>query len=213
MGRYGQRRGPGRADGKVGRHLRWDATVCRLTVALVLWSLLMVGCASPELAQSTTDGPTLTPLAIDPCALVTPAEVEDLLGAPVSDGDPFDDNTSCRYATVSEGQAAYLTLVVRQSEHPGDTPRAFEGYQSDTGEPVQSIGDRAFIRGDEVNVLKGEIWLEIFTLETPPEAEPLKAIARDAVARLGAEAARPSESASEASGASSSGRPQETRSP
>jgi hypothetical protein len=150
--------------------------------SLMVWG----GCAAGGGHQQRPLVPPGTPVAAlsdDPCSLVTPDEAATILGAPVIETHAFESNTSCEYIADAVADQKTLTLVVRRGEAVGDTAQGFEMYRGDT--PIlEGVAERAFYRGNEINVLKGETWVQIFTSdETAPE-EAMVDEARTVASRL-----------------------------
>jgi hypothetical protein len=126
--------------------------------------------------------------AIDPCALVTKAEAEEALGAPVGEAEkPKEANippslATCRYVAKSGQHVSVLTITVRIGSSPSESKSGFESTKEMfTGaQPVPGIGDDAFWFGDQLNVLKGKVYLIIGGVERDKAA----ALAQTALKRL-----------------------------
>ena len=95
---------------------------------------------------------------VDPCALVTSAEAEQVLGAPPEAERPAEANNeylaTCRYvAPRGDGLAVLAVMVSRQNGRYGfDNARRME-EEGIRIEPVSGIGDEAFWVGDPLHTL------------------------------------------------------------
>jgi hypothetical protein len=126
----------------------------------------------------------------DPCALVTPAEASEALGATVGEPErPAAGNippmlTSCNYIAPKGQGVAVLTLLVRRS---GGAAEARSGFESTrTGMPetqdVPGVGEQAFwmAGANQLHVLAGSTHLII----GGAELDKARTVAAAAVQRL-----------------------------
>jgi hypothetical protein len=129
---------------------------------------LMVGCSGGEGpgpgAPSDNPGGGSLP---DPCTLVTAAEVETAIGAPVGEGiselvsnPTTGEGRSCRFE-AADGRAEAMVEVW---PNPGELFEAYKEHQNGFGgiEDVPGLGDDAFTVGNtQVEVLKGDVLIVI----------------------------------------------------
>ena len=133
---------------------------------------------SPGQGAAPADSAAAPPSSgIDPCALVTKAEAEEALGAPVGEAErPSEANipphlSSCRYTARRGAALAILTLMVRTGYGGSESKTGFESakQQFPGAEAVAGIGEDAFFLGNQLNILQGNVYLTIggdFDLET-----------------------------------------------
>ncbi|MGH8195923.1 MAG: hypothetical protein ACREQ8_16225 [Woeseiaceae bacterium] len=144
--------------------------------------LLLAACSSDEGAAETAAPTADIP---DPCALVTGADAEQALGAPISESDrPREANNeylaTCRYVAPRGAGVAVMTIMV----HGPESGRA--GFRSLREQPfdiedVAGVGDEAFRIADTLYVLQGEVFFSIGGDLAPEQA---KALAMKAIGRL-----------------------------
>lgn len=171
----------------------------RVAPLAALGAVLVLGACSggerPERAATTSQtrsaATTLPPVRIDPCALVTSADAQVILGTsgPQPKGGRRVQDNFCSYS-VEGGYLGVLVATKRFSK-----PEFEAGARAAGGASVAGLADAAFWRSKatSLNVLKGSIVLrvDIFTRNTPKAVafEAAKALARRAVARIPAEQA------------------------
>jgi hypothetical protein len=137
---------------------------------------LLSACGSDEGAAQTAS------LDIDPCAVVTDADVVQVLGVASSESDrPTEANSeylaTCRYV-APQGQG----LMVNSPEYGR---RAFQAAREQPfeSEDVSGVGDEAFWNGDlrTLHVLQGEVY---FAIGGDVELEQAKSLTLPALGRL-----------------------------
>lgn len=141
----------------------------RVASALVAVAIaaLAVGCsggdgAGPESPAETQGGESLP----DPCTLVTAAEVETAIGAPVGEGI----SELVSNPTTGEGRSCRIQATAGRAEAMVEvwpSPAGYESYKEFMDgfggvQDVPGVGDDAFTVGrTEVQVLKGDILIVI----------------------------------------------------
>jgi hypothetical protein len=175
-----------------------DRTSLRLRVTLVGAAALLVvaaGCQVSDRSGFEVVGWVSEPVArvvVDPCRLLSAAEVEAALGSPVADGEPRSPIVPepglamCGYGTVTQ-----FGEIVVATQRPGRdafaSSRARAKQSGSTMKPayrrLNGLGDRAFSAGSGVSVLKGNTLVQVFAQYSLPDFNP---IAR----RLAAQAVR-----------------------
>jgi Protein of unknown function (DUF3558) len=159
-------------------------------------SCVLSACAGPGSAPgdkpssaATQAAPQVSSAGLDPCALVTSAEATQALGAAVGPAErPKEANhpprmATCRYV-ASHGQGvAVMSVLVQLSDTANQAQRGFQSAkeQFPGAEVVPGLGDDAFAVANQLNVLKGTVYLNItgdFDLATS------KTLAQSALERL-----------------------------
>jgi hypothetical protein len=113
--------------------------------------------------------PQVSSAALDPCALVTSAEATQALGAAVEAAErPKEANhpprmATCRYVAPRGQGVAVMSVMVQRSD---TTDQARQGFQSakeqfPSAAVVPGLGDDAFAVANQLNVLKGTVYLNI----------------------------------------------------
>jgi uncharacterized protein DUF3558 len=124
--------------------------------------------------------------AVDPCTIVSREEAAETLGMAVHDGEftvaNFDQGT-CRWP--SESDFGEISVEVRN----GDPARFTEFYESDQGEPVEGVGDRAqWFPVQGLQVLTDEYFVGVFTINVSEEETVMRdrsiALAQNLLDRL-----------------------------
>jgi len=149
------------------------------------------GDAPADKASSAAPQPTsqVSSAGLDPCALVTSAEATQALGAAVGPAErPKEANypprmATCRYVAPRGQGVAVMSVLVQRSDTSDQARRGFQSAkeQFPGAEPVPGLGDDAFAVANQLNVLKGTVYLNItgdFDLATS------KTLAQSAVERL-----------------------------
>jgi hypothetical protein len=131
---------------------------------------------SPAAEETATTAPQVSDGGLDPCALVTKADAEEVLG--VSLGDP-DRQTAGPFATCSYGGETmenYVQVQVSNDVYTADSfddAMQFAAGQLDTElAPVSGVGDNAYWFADVLWVQKGSATLDI--LVTTPKLTDLR---------------------------------------
>lgn len=143
--------------------------------------LLLAACRSDEGAAETAGTVTDIP---DPCALVTEADAEEALGAPISESDrPREANNeylaTCRYVAPRGAGVAVMTIMVHgQSGRAGFSSLREQPFEI---EDVAGVGDEAFRIADTLYVLQGEVFFSIGGDLAPEQA---KTLAMNVIGRL-----------------------------
>jgi hypothetical protein len=126
---------------------------------------------------------------LDPCALVTSAEATQALGAAVGPAErPKEANypprmATCRYVAPRGQGVAVMSVLVQRSDTADQARRGFQSAkeQFPGAAGVPGLGDDAFAVANQLNVLKGTVYLNItgdFDLATS------KTLAQSALERL-----------------------------
>jgi hypothetical protein len=152
------------------------------TLALTQCTLwLLAACGSDEGMAGTASAQEALP---DPCALVTGADAEHVLGAPGKADRPKEANNqyvaTCRYVAPRGEGVAVMTIMV----HGPEAGRA--GFRSLKEQPFESedvvgVGDEAFLMGETLYVLHEEVF---FSIGGDLALEQAKALAMKAIDRL-----------------------------
>ncbi|MEA2844310.1 MAG: hypothetical protein QOJ69_1981 [Actinomycetota bacterium] len=138
--------------------------------------LLLVGCGGGgdkgEATATTVEGASTTVAPAGsgkPCDLVTQAEVEAAVGAPVkaggSAGTP--QGTACSFSLASNGAEVILVL---KSTDQGNVANYDKIKKGSTGaKDLSGLGDKAFVAGGQAVVLKGtSLYVVTLSLDRPP---------------------------------------------
>jgi len=122
--------------------------------------------------------------AVNPCSLVTPVEIKEVLGRQVAwvkhEGSP---RPHCKY---SVGGGSVTVFVFEDPTARGGFAVGKRAQDAQT-EPVAGVGDDAYWSPDikTLNVLRGETYFTVqFYGVSSGSAETMKALARKAAARL-----------------------------
>lgn len=107
--------------------------------------------------------------ATDPCSLVTAADAGSALGAPVGSPErPKEANipprlSTCRYVAQRGQGLAVLTVMVRSSDSASEARSGFQSAreQFPGAETVSGIGDEAFWVANQLNLLRGTVYVNI----------------------------------------------------
>jgi hypothetical protein len=150
-----------------------SAIPCRAVLPLLLVSVVAACAGGSQESASTSEGgspPAATGGgAIDPCTLVTGVEAETALGAAVGDAErPKEANipprlATCRYVARSGERVAVMTVMVRLSDSPTEARSGFQSAreQFPDAEAVAGLGDEAFWIANQLNVLRGTVYVNI----------------------------------------------------
>jgi hypothetical protein len=120
-------------------------------------------------AQSSAPPSAAAGTAVDPCALVTSAEAAQALGAAVGDAErPKESNipprlATCRYVAQRGQGVAVMTVMVRLSDSASEARSGFRSAreQFPNAEAVAGLGDEAFWIANQLNVLRGTVYVNI----------------------------------------------------
>jgi hypothetical protein len=177
------------------------ALLCRILLALLL-SLALAACGAPAQGPSAALAGEVP--ALDTCALLTQADAEALLGAPVAapstnqadTGDPNDPRamSQCLYHTTGDTYKSVSVLIRRGAtgENAGDALQQIREANTLGGvmDPVVGLGDGALWNhggaADQLNVAQGR-FLVIASADLGkgvPTLEISKAVAQRVLARL-----------------------------
>jgi hypothetical protein len=190
-------------------HKQMAAVWARLIMLAILLGLALSACnAVPSQSATEQDTPVQGPAAaapeLDSCALLTPAEAEALLGAPVAApsanqvdiGDPNDTRavSQCLYHTTGDDYKS-VSVLVRRGATGEDARDALQQIRETNAlggafEPIGGLGDGALWNhggaGDQLNVAQGQ-FLVIASADLgkgAPTLEISKAIAQRVLTRL-----------------------------
>jgi hypothetical protein len=133
--------------------------------------------------------------SIDPCALLTKAEVQQVLGTDVGDGKFNPKNgagPTCQFTVGGFGQLSLMARPARPDEIPDQMVSEFKKHDV-KAEEVKGVGDKAILTLPgygmvQLGVFKGSTYL-IFTMMVPnvseEKAKPLvQKLALKAIAKL-----------------------------
>ncbi len=177
--------------------MRRPAAVLRRIGVVALAVVLTVACGgeggepagTPEAVPSAagTELPTAAG-ELDPCALVTSAEVAEALGAPATAERPSEANypprmVTCRWVAPKGAAVGVMTLMIRTG---ADAAEARAGFQAARGqfpgaEAVSGIGEDAYMVANQLNVLAGDVHL---ILTGDFDAATTKKLAQSALQRV-----------------------------
>jgi Protein of unknown function (DUF3558) len=140
-------------------------------------------------SAATQPAPQVSSAGLDPCALVTSVEATQALGAAVGPAErPKEANhpprmATCRYVAPRGQGVAVMSVLVQLSDTANQARRGFQAAkeQFPGATVVPGLGDDAFAMANQLNVLKGTVYLNItgdFDLETS------KTLAQSALQRL-----------------------------
>ncbi|MFI7488256.1 DUF3558 family protein [Micromonospora echinaurantiaca] len=135
-------------------------------------------------AESTAAEPSPTPTAaaVDPCALVSKQEAEQLAGTKLEDGQPV--RETCTYVGPVSGPTAQVEVFV------GDGAKKFLDIERDLGHelrPLGGVGDEAYASHEAVFVNGSGVWVSVRLVRLNDPAEnraPLEKVARAVAGRL-----------------------------
>ena len=143
---------------------------------------------------AATGATGLTGTSADACVLLTAADAEEALGGPVTQvsdpigeglitGEPDSFTSVCYYRPEPDDFASYASLVVIT---PGSSTETEVEAEASLGEPLEDLGDEAFVAGEQaVTVRVGETLFAVFVVRgATPDTAAEETIARRAVERL-----------------------------
>ena len=158
--------------------LRFPRSACPLGICVLF---LLSACGSDESTAPTARA------EIDPCAVVTDADVEQVLGVESSESDrPTEANNeylaTCRYVAPQGQGVKVITVMVNGAEY-GRVGFQTAKEQTFESQDVSGVGDEAFWIGDlnTLYVLQGDVHIAI---SGDVEVDQAKALALPALARL-----------------------------
>ncbi|MDO3704671.1 DUF3558 family protein [Micromonospora sp. C28SCA-DRY-2] len=127
--------------------------------------------------------PSPTPAAaVDPCALVSQQEAEQLAGTRLEDPQPV--RETCTYVGPVGGPTAQVEVFV------GDGAKKFLDIERDLGHelrPLAGVGDEAYASHEAVFVNRSGVWVSVRLVRLNDPAEnraPLERVARTVAGRL-----------------------------
>ena len=120
-------------------------------------------------SAATQPAPQVSSAGLDPCALVTTAEATQALGAAVGPAErPKEANhpprmATCRYVAPRGRGVAVMSVLVQRSDTADQARRGFQSAkeQFPGAVVVPELGDDAFAVANQLNVLKGTVYLNI----------------------------------------------------
>jgi hypothetical protein len=133
-----------------------------------------------DAAPEETTAPTQA--AVDPCALVSKQEAEQLAGTPLDDAKPI--RETCTYTGPVTGPTAQVEIGL------GDGAKKFLDIDRELGhdlKPLPGIGDETWIEDGTVFVSKSGLWVSIHLVRLDDPAvyrKPLEDLARKVAGRL-----------------------------
>jgi hypothetical protein len=145
--------------------------------------------ASDASSAAAQPAPQVSSAGTDPCALVTSEEATQALGAAVGPAErPKEANhpprmATCRYVAPRGNGVAVMSVLIQRSDTANQAQRGFQSAkeQFPGATAVPGLGDDAFAVANQLNVLKGTVYLNItgdFDLATS------KTLAQRALQRL-----------------------------
>ncbi|SDZ30196.1 Protein of unknown function [Micromonospora pattaloongensis] len=141
--------------------------------------------AQSAAVPATPDGGSATPAAgraVDPCALVSEQEAEQLAGTPLEEAVPV--RESCTYPGPPTGPTAQVEIFV------GDGAKKFLDIDRELGhdlQPLPGVGDEAYAEDFTVFVHASGVWVAIRLTRLDDAAayrKPLAELARTVAGRL-----------------------------
>jgi hypothetical protein len=142
-----------------------------VTVVSLVGVLTSCGGAADDTAstRSASSSATGAQAAIDPCGLISASEAEQALGGPVGSPErPAQANipprlVTCRYVAPRGQGVAVLSVMVRQGDSDSEARIGFQSAkeQFPGAEAVPDLGDQAFWFANQLNVLRGRVYLNI----------------------------------------------------
>jgi hypothetical protein len=168
------------------------------TVALGLALLVLTGCAgtaasvaapttvvtAPTTVAPPTDtpAPLATAVSLDPCALISQQEADQLAGTPTASGVPSGPNgtsTLCMWTGDPSGPLGQVEVYV------GDGAKKFLDIDKDTLHhpfaAVAGLGDEAWAEDNAIFFRKGDVWIGLHLVrlnDAAANAKPLETLAR-----------------------------------
>lgn len=139
----------------------------------------------PEVVATTESAaaePSPTAAAVDPCALVSRQEAEQLAGTRLEDAQPV--RETCTYVGPVSGPTAQVEVFV------GDGAKKFLDIERDLGHelrPLAGVGDEAYASHEAVFVNGSGVWVSVRLVRLNDPAEnraPLEKVARTVAGRL-----------------------------
>jgi len=143
---------------------------------------------------AATGATGITGTSADACVLLTEADAAEALGGPVTQvsdpigeglitGEPDSFTSVCYYRPEPDDFASYASLVVIT---PGSSTETEVEAEASQGEPLEDLGDEAFVAGEQaVTVRVGETLFAVFVVRNAtPDTAAEETIARRAVERL-----------------------------
>lgn len=116
---------------------------------------------------------------INACTLVSQADAESILGQAVGKGRLWPTpggGTGCSYEATGGAGGNYAALLVYVYLDGAGAFELNKKVGNSAGEPVAGIGEQAYARGDEFNVLKNNVWLSLSVIGTK-SSEKIRSVA------------------------------------
>jgi hypothetical protein len=152
--------------------------------------------ATPAGWQAAVAGLLADPgVEVDPATVVTAADAGAALGEPVGPAKPLIEQPlpvgrmrGCRYLAAS-GERASVSVFTAA----GETVKLLARLRGRFGEALPGVGDQAWLRGDTIAVVRGEVLVSIRLQgrHVPDRPAALKRLAAAAVERLAAATGTP----------------------
>jgi hypothetical protein len=180
------------------KHVRWRVLTSCTAVASVV--LLAAACGSgttsvdapatgtrPATAASAASDP------IRPCSYITKAEAEGALGIPLQDPregayNPVSLDAACEFDSAGELQTLALSVRITNLVDQAASIQRLEDLMGGDRQPVEGLGDRAFVALSQLFVFKGgrQVTVIVTAIVRPQDkrVEAREAIARMVVERL-----------------------------
>jgi hypothetical protein len=179
----------------------WEGVTARATVGSRLGYVFRMDLVGPsavvrpgpveEPAEAAVVGLLADPgVEVDPAMVVTAEDAGAALGEPVGAAEPLIEQSlpvgrmrGCRYAAAS-GERAWVSVFTAA----GETVKLLSRVHRRFGEAVPGVGDQAWLRGDSIVVVRGEVMVSIRLQgrRVPDRSVALKRLAAAAAERLAA---------------------------
>jgi hypothetical protein len=162
----------------------WEGVTASATVGPQLgyvWRMDLVGqppaALRPEPAEAAVDGLLADPgVEVDPALVVTAEDAGAALGEPVGPAEPLIEQPlpvgrmrGCRYAAAS-GERASVSVFTAAGKPVKLLARLHRRF----GEAVPGVGDQAWLRGDTIAVVRGDVMVSIRLPPGPARARPAR---------------------------------------
>jgi hypothetical protein len=142
-------------------------------------------------SQNNSGSSATTPASAKGCALLTSAEAVKILGEPI-DQDNSDSGALPTDSSVWSYHCEYITKGYSVEIGAASSPNIATPFAADKAkagsQPVQGLGDSAYVQGGQLNVLKGTVVLNIGVRKQDSNLTPMNdmelAVAKIALSRL-----------------------------